>query len=167
MAGGSEQKLPSHPLPRAVATARVAPPPAHAVSVHPGRCCARIRSRTSPSTCAPGFPPLARSELPTRRNPSSAARELKLCRRLAGAPARHCRIAATRSSAWTSSTTSPSLASWDALVSSPSSVSLFCTDRTSSTIPTPSSLPVPHRHLHHLRGENALLSHLLSPSLAP
>ena len=165
MAGGSEQKLPSHPLPHAVATARVAPPPAHAVSVHPDRCRARIRSRTSPSSCCPGFPPLARSESLANRNPSYAAALLDLRRRLAGVAGHHSPIAWTSSCASSSSTSSPSGASRDAAVS-PSSSS-YCTDtaRSSSSIPAPSSLPVPHRHLHRLRGERANRSISFSLSL--
>ena len=63
---GSEQNRLRRPLPRAVATAAVEPPPRARSSVPPEPPRAWIRSAPSSSTCAPGFPPLARSQLPTK-----------------------------------------------------------------------------------------------------
>ena len=120
--GACVQNLPGVVPYLAVATRAVARPPAHAVSVHPGRCCARIRSGTSPSTCAPGFSPRSRSVSTANPNPNTTASVLELRRAIAGAPSSHCQIAATRSCASTSSPSSPSRASWGAAVSSPSSI---------------------------------------------
>ena len=66
MVGGSEQKRPSRPLPRAVATARVAPPPRARSSVHPEPARARIRSPRVSSHCARAFPSLPRSASPAK-----------------------------------------------------------------------------------------------------
>ena len=158
MAGGSEQKFQSRPLPRAVATARVAPPPRVCSSVRPEPNRARIRwpRRSSPLSCA--FPSLARSASPARRNPSYAARVLELRRRLAGAPRRHCPIAWARRSASSSSTSSPSSASRDAAVSPSSSVSRNDTAPTSSSISATTRRPEPRRPLLRLRGEPAMPS---------
>ena len=160
MAGGSEQKLPSHPLPRAVATARVAPPPAHAVSVHPGRCCARIRSRTSPSTSAPGFPPLARSELPTKRNPSRH-------RVRARAPPRHSQSSSTTLSNRCHRTVRRRIIyalTKPCIPGSPRSPGILgiprALRRASPSIASPSSSLRPHRPLQYPRGELADLPDL-------
>ena len=157
MAGGSEQKLPSRPLPRAVATARVAPPPRARSSVHPEPNRARIRwpRRSSPLSCA--SPSLARSASTTSRNPSYADAVLELRRRLAGVPGRHCPIAWARRCAPSSSTSSPRGVSRDAAVSPSSSVSRNDTAPTSSSIPAVSGHPRRHRAPERLRGEHALL----------
>ena len=153
--GACLQNLPGVVPYLAVATRAVARPPAHAVSVHPGRCCARIRSGTSPSTCAPGFSPRSRSVSTANPNPSYAAPPRELHRRLAGVAGHHCPIAWASSCASSSSTSSPSGASRDVVVSPSSSIYRNYTARSFSSIPAPSSLPVPHRPLHRLRGERA------------
>ena len=76
MAGGSEQKRPGRPLPRAVATARVAPPPRARRSVQPEPSRARIRSPRALSRSSLGFPSLSRSVSPASANPSYAAHVL-------------------------------------------------------------------------------------------
>ena len=166
VAGGSEQKLPSHPLPRAVATARVAPPPVHAVPVQPRPSPARIRwpRSSSPLSCA--FPSLARSASPARRNPSYAARVLELRRRLTRAPRRHCPIAWARRSASSSSTSSPSHASRDAAVSSSSSKYRNYTAPSSSPIPATSGCPDLYRASERVEGEQPHVPDAFPLSLA-
>ena len=155
MPRGFSGKPSVHRLPRAVATARVARPPAHAASVHP-----------EPSREWIGLPrtssPLARTSRSRSRpaslansNPSYAAALLEVRRRLAGVAGHHCPIAWASSCASSSSTSSPSGASRDVVVSPSSSIYRNYTARSSSSIPAPSSLPVPHRPLHRLRGERA------------
>ena len=165
--GACVQNLPGVVPYLAVATRAVARPPAHAVSVHPGRCCARIRSRTSPSTCAPGFSPRSRSESTANPNPSYAAPPRELRHRLAGVAGHHCPIAWASSCASSSSTSSPSHASRDAAVSSSSSFYRRYLRRSSSSIPAPSSHPEPRRHLHCTPGERANPGDHFPLSLAP
>ena len=64
--GACVQNLPGVIPYLAVATAAVEPPPRARSSVPPEPPRAWIRSAPSSSTCAPGFPPLARSQLPTK-----------------------------------------------------------------------------------------------------
>ena len=144
-----------HRLPRAVATARVARPPAHAVSVHPEPSREWIGLPRTSSPRALTTRSRARSESLAKWNPSYAAPPLELRRRLAGVAGHHCPIAWVNSCASSFSTSSPSGASRDAVVSPSSSIYRKYTARPSSSIPAPSSLPVPHRHLHRLRGERA------------
>ena len=157
MAGGYLEKVPGRPLPRAVATARVAPPPAHAVSVHPEPNRAGIRLPRTSSPRALTSRSRSRSASPANRNPSHAARLFEFRRRLAGATRRHCQIAWARRCAPSSSTSSPSSASRDAAVSPSSSVSRNDTAPTSSSIPAVSGHPRRHRAPERLRGEHTLL----------
>ena len=151
------QNHPRHPLPRAVATAAVARPPAHADAVHPEPPRAGIRLPRTSSLCSLTSRSRSRSASPENRNPNYAAPPLEFRRRLAGATRRHCSIAWARSCASTSSTSSPSHASRDAAVSPASSVYRNDTAPTSSSIPAVSGHPRRHRASERLRGEHAHL----------
>ena len=148
----------------AVATRAVAPPPRARSSVLAEPPRAWIRCAPSPSACAPGFPPLARSESLANPNPRYAAALLDVRRRLAGVAGHHSPIAWTSSCASSSSTSSPSGASRDAAVSSSSPLYRSCLRRSSSSIPAPSGHPEPRRHLHCTPGELAHLNDHFSPS---
>ena len=141
LAGGSEQKRPSHPLPRVVATAAVAPPPAQAVPDQPRPSPARIRWPDAPLPSPAFFPLSLALRRPQKRNPSRHRVRARRRSAIAGAPSRHCRIASTSSCASTSSPSSPSLASREDVISPPSSKHRCDTDRRSSSIPSsPASL---------------------------
>ena len=157
LAGGSEQKQPSHPLPLSVATAAVEPPPRALSSVPPEPPRARIRCAASPSLLSLGFLSLPCPVSTTKANPSRHRVRARRRSAIAGVPARHCRIAATRGCASTSSPSSPSLACWDDVISPPSSKHCRDPDRRSSSISSsPASLR--HRRLsHRVRGEDAHL----------
>ena len=143
---------------RAVATEPVAPPPPDADAVHPEPPRARIRSPGISSLLSPHFPSRSRAVEPANPNPRYAAALLDVRRRLAGVAGHHCRIAATSRCASTSSTSTPSHASRNAVVESPSSIYRRYTGRCSSPIPpSPVSLR-PRRPLHLLHGE---LAHVL------
>ena len=80
-----------------------------------------------------------------------------LCRTIAAVTPRPLQIAAAESFEVVSSTSSPSRACWDTVIAPESTINRSHTDRTSSTVPKPSSLPVPLRPLRSLRGELARL----------
>ena len=88
--GGSEQNHPRRPLPRAVATAAVDPPPRAHSSVHPEPSRDWIRWPRALSLPSRSSLSLSRSELPTRRNPNFTAPLSELRSAIAGAPSRHC-----------------------------------------------------------------------------
>jgi hypothetical protein len=142
---------------RPVATEAVAPPPPGADAVHPEPPRARIRSPGTSSLLSPHFPPLTRSVLPVRRNPRNGRAELELRRRLAGAPSRPRQIAWASTCASSSSTSSPSGASRDAVVSPASTKYREHHRRPSSPIPATAVLPVRRRPSLRVRGEHAVL----------
>ena len=149
-------KSPRGRLPPRCSDRAVARPPPGAEAVHPEPPRARIRSPGTSSLLSPHFPPLTRSVLPVRRNPRNGRAELELRRRLAGAPSRPRPIAWASTCASTSSTSTPSHASRNAVVESPSSIYRRHTGRCSSPIPpSPVSL-LPLRPLQSLRGEPPL-----------
>ena len=88
---------------------------------------------------------LSRSLSLSATNPSLTASVLELRRDISVVPSFPRPIAATRSCASTSSPSSPSRASRDAVVESPSTIYRKYTGRASSSIPATADLPVPRR----------------------
>ena len=164
--GGCLQNLQCIAYLAPVATARVARPPPDADAVHPEPPRARIRLPRTSSLCSRTSRSRSRSASPTNPNPSYAAPPLELRRRLAGVAGHHCSIAWASSCASSSSTSSPSHASRDAAVSSSSSFYRRYLRRSSSSIPATASLPVLHRPLRDVRGEQAKLLEPSSLSIA-
>ena len=128
--------------------------------------------RRPPSPCSLSSPwfPLSRARLlspyPFSPRPHRTLTELAVA--IAGVPSRRRQIAWSRSSASSSSTTSPSLASWSERSSPPSSLYRSYIDGKPSSIPATSSPLRPHRPTLRLPGELAQLANLfpLSPVLS-
>ncbi len=155
MAGGSGEISRSSSTSRPVATEAVAPPPPDADAVHPEPPRARIRSPGTSSLLSPHFPPLTRSVLPVRRNPRNGRAELELRRRLAGAPSLPRQIAWASTCVSSPSTSSPSGASREAVVSPASTKYREHHRRPSSPIPAASSPPRRRRASARNEGEPA------------
>ena len=141
----------------AVATRAVAPPPRARSSVLAEPPRAWIRCAPSPLTCALTSRSRSRAVEPANPNPSYAAPPRKLRCRLAGVACHHCPIAWASSCASSSSTSSPSHASRDAVVSPASTKYREHHRRPSSPIPATAVLPVRRRPSLRVRGEHALL----------
>ena len=128
--------------------------------------------KEAPSPCSLSSPwfPLSRARLlspyPFSPRPHRTLTELAVA--IAGVPSRRRQIAWSRSSASSSSTTSPSLASWSERSSPPSSLYRSYIDGKPSSIPATSSPLRPHRPTLRLPGELAQLANLfpLSPVLS-
>ncbi len=162
--GGSVKNALGRPLPRACSDRGAVPS-----SPRPAPARGVREDKEAPSGRA--LPALPRFSLPLALHLSlfslRTTETLAHSRRaIAGAPSRPRQIAATGSFASSSSTSSPSRASRDAAVSSSSSFYRNHLRRSSSSIPVPSSLPVPHRHRPHTPGELAHITVPFSLSLA-